>query len=125
MGPKGWCSEGSERRSMVRVYDIYRITSPEYEDRWSSGGQVVVYETYADERAARERAQKLNDARNDHDKKFLAFEVRERDRHTTYQVCRFPSVYDEDRWRGTDAVCLETRLQEQRSGREADARAER
>ncbi len=22
-------------------------------------------------------------------------------------MCCFPSVYDEDRWRGTDAVCLE------------------
>lgn len=91
----------------MRVYDIYRITSPDYEDRWSSGGQVVVYETYADERAARERAEELNGTRDNDDRKFLSFEIRERDRHTTYQVCCFPSVYDEDRWRGTDAVCLE------------------
>ncbi len=67
----------------MRVYDIYRITSPDYEDRCSSGGQVV-YETYADEQAARERAEKLNDARDGHARKFLALKVRERDRHTAY-----------------------------------------
>ncbi len=50
---------------MVKAYDIYEITSPEYEDQWSLGGQVVAYETYTDERVARERAKKLYDARDE------------------------------------------------------------
>ncbi len=89
----------------MKAYDVYKITSPEYEDPWSLGDQVVVYETYTDERAARERAKKLNDARDDHDKKFLAFKVRDRERRTIYLVCKFPSIYDEDKFMGTDAVC--------------------
>ncbi len=92
---------------MVKAYDIYKITSPEYEDRWSLVGQVVVSETYADERAARDRAKKLNDARDEYDKAFLTSEVRDRERRTTYLVCKFPSIYDEDKFTGTDAVCHE------------------
>ena len=91
----------------MKVYDIYKIMSAEYENPWSLGDEIVVYETYTDEQAALERAKKLNDARDDHDKKFLSFEVRDRERQTTYLVCRFPSIYDEDKFMGTDAVCYE------------------
>ncbi len=107
---------------MVKAYDIYKITSPEYEDRWSLVGQVVVSETYADERAARDRAKKLNGARDKYDKAFLAFEVRDRERRTNFLVCKFPSIYDEDKFMGTDAVCYEhnyeTREQTERRVRE-------
>ena len=92
---------------MVKAYDIYKITSPEYEDPWSLGNEVVIYETHTEERAARERAEKLNDARDDRDKKFVAFEVRDRERRTVYLVCKFPSIHDEDKFMGTDAVCHE------------------
>ncbi len=37
----------------MKAYDTNEITSPEYDDRGLLGGQVVVYETYADERATR------------------------------------------------------------------------
>lgn len=91
----------------MKVYDIYKIMSAEYENPWSLGDQVVVYETYINEQAAIERVKKLNDARDDHDKKFLAVEVRDQERQTIYLVCKFPSIYDEDKFMGTDAACHE------------------
>ncbi len=87
----------------MKRYDAYKITSPEYEDRWFSGGQVVVYETYEDGRVAENRARQLNAARDASDRKFVTFEVRERE--VKFYVCHVPFVYDEDRWTGTDMAC--------------------
>lgn len=40
----------------MKRYDVYRITSPGYEDLWFSDGQVVVYETCEDPQAAEKKA---------------------------------------------------------------------
>lgn len=91
----------------MKRYDVYRVTSPDYEEPWFSGGQVVVYESHRDEETARKRTTELNDARDAYDRKFVVFQVREKEMRTRYHVCKFPSIYDEDRWTGTDAVCHE------------------
>ncbi len=99
----------------MKRYDVYRITAPEHEDAWFSGGQVVVHETYREERAARERTGELNAARDEHDKGYVFFEVRERGaegKAVRYDVCKVPSPYHEDKWTGNDVVCYETGYEE-------------
>ena len=109
----------------MKRYDVYRITSPEYEDPWFSGGQVMVYETYEDPRAAEKRARQLNAARDASDRKFVSFEVREKEQAVRFYVCRVPSVYDEDRWTGMDMACeargYGTREEAESRARELDA----
>ena len=109
----------------MKRYDVYRITSPEYEESWFSGGQVVVYETYEDPQAAEERARQLNAARDASDRKFVSFEVRDKERAVRFYVCHVPSIYDEDRWTGMDMACeargYGTREEAEMRARELDA----
>ncbi len=89
---------------------------------------MVVYETCQDGRAAGKRGRQLNSARDASDRKFITFEVREKELIARFCVCHVPSINDGDSRASTDRTPqgrgYETREEAGRQARENSMPAE-